>query len=280
MRMRIGFTLIELLVCVAIIVVLMALLLPALGRARESARTSVCLSNQRQCGMSLQMYAGDYQSVVALLAYPPSTLGNRYAGIPWMNYVTGIDYNGLIGAGNYMTPTTSAQHCPKNGRKGTGAWWGAPRIKEGSYAALTQINTAPDSFGTITREWKTDTAGETTGMFYGLSLIRVVSPANYIILIDSAVQDGTFLPLKNPDPVGAYSISPQGTGHPTGGGQSASTWLAHPGDCANVLFSDFHAETCNRNQLRNVANYNNDTTWAPNNRGLSRWWDNNGLPLH
>ena len=58
-EVRAGFTLIDLLVVIAIIAILAALLLPALSRAKESARAAQCLGNERQIGLAVRLYADD-----------------------------------------------------------------------------------------------------------------------------------------------------------------------------------------------------------------------------
>jgi prepilin-type N-terminal cleavage/methylation domain-containing protein/prepilin-type processing-associated H-X9-DG protein len=58
---RRAFTLVELLVVIGILVVLIALLLPSIGRAREQTRRTACASNQRTLGQALFMYANTYK---------------------------------------------------------------------------------------------------------------------------------------------------------------------------------------------------------------------------
>ncbi len=60
MKLKHGFTLIELLVVISIIAVLMAVMMPALGRAKKQASSVVCTTNLKQWGTVWMMYAQDY----------------------------------------------------------------------------------------------------------------------------------------------------------------------------------------------------------------------------
>jgi len=87
--------LIELLVVIAIIAVLMGILMPALRRVKEMARESVCKSNLRSVGLTLQMYLDDYNRKI------PNTLhGNRHMwhapdGVTYLQAGSSDSYWGL-----------------------------------------------------------------------------------------------------------------------------------------------------------------------------------------
>lgn len=96
-----GFTLIELLVVIALIALLAAMLLPALSRAKASARSAQCLNHMRQLGLAVQLYADENEEALprsqhsafahGLLPWERS-LAPKLGSTPsaWTNLLTGV----------------------------------------------------------------------------------------------------------------------------------------------------------------------------------------------
>ena len=83
---RKGFTLIELLVVVAIIAILMAILMPAMSRAREQGKRAVCLNNVKQFGMSWVMYADENDQKIVNACTVENTEGHTDTAEPCWIY--------------------------------------------------------------------------------------------------------------------------------------------------------------------------------------------------
>lgn len=101
---RTAFTLVELLVVIAVIAILVALLLPALARAREAGRASICLSNLRQCFIACRTYADESRG------FGPA-IGQPYTALPNWRLVVQAN-SGRDGTGNELYSTATCLVCP------------------------------------------------------------------------------------------------------------------------------------------------------------------------
>ena len=116
---QIGFTLIELLVVITIIALLIALLLPTVKSARESARATICISNQRQNYISVANYADEFE-----FAVPPNLDYSNYKtwAFKIADYLPSVFVDPYVGEfGNTVDPpptTRSSLHCPSENRHG------------------------------------------------------------------------------------------------------------------------------------------------------------------
>jgi prepilin-type N-terminal cleavage/methylation domain-containing protein/prepilin-type processing-associated H-X9-DG protein len=166
-----AFTLIELLVVIAIIAILAAILFPVFAQAREKARQTACLSNMKQIGLGMMMYAQDYDEVLPMA----QSYGPYNAALPSLtsSYVTRVQQYGAVPS------PTNIWYCPSDGV----ARLNGATAKQ-SYAALFW------TAGTDRAPWGTWVAAGTGAFIPGKSLAAFQAPADTFLIAEAHQDEG------------------------------------------------------------------------------------------
>jgi prepilin-type N-terminal cleavage/methylation domain-containing protein len=168
-----GFTLIELLVVIAIIGILAAMLMPALGRAKETARKIYCLNNLRQLGIALRIYIDESQNT-----YPPRSEASRWPTLLYNNYSKNLKV--LLCPTDIMVSTPPATLAYT-----TTAADSAPR----SYILNGWNDYFADKYGTT--DWRTIQVNM-ANFGSGVKEHAVIHPSDTVVLGEKHHDDGDF----------------------------------------------------------------------------------------
>jgi prepilin-type N-terminal cleavage/methylation domain-containing protein/prepilin-type processing-associated H-X9-DG protein len=232
-----GFTLIELLVVIAIIAILAAILFPVFAQAREQARKASCLSNCKQLGLALQMYAQDYDEMLPGWPHPPSHPLARIWG----------DWNIAVPLLQAYNKSDNLWVCPSGPR--TTAYLGGPTGAKtyvhygyNEYIYNTNHQVAPFYAG----NWNSLAA--LSGTQAGISSIAVIADCvgnnggALGIFNDWGNKDGKRVPGDPPD-FGLHRIK-----YADGWTDGKSGNMRHSGG-TNVVFADSHASFIPGNRM-------------------------------
>jgi prepilin-type N-terminal cleavage/methylation domain-containing protein len=259
---RRGFTLVELLVVIAITGVLMAMLLPALAKAREAANRSVCLGRMRQLGIACHSYGGDMRGQLPS-SFPSGVDGNAaiisnsFSGATRIHLLDILGRAGDVGvlfARQYIT-SRDLFYCPGSKFQAKNPWAGGPPVGvavawgyDGStflgagdsnqaVVGYDYLGNRTGGFGMYLEPRRVDASGDSVELFVEASNIRL---GEWAIVNHPQVAPGYFdlgIGLRNP-PVyrNVLTLDGAGRGAAVDGttllatGAGVSTWSHSGGD--------------------------------------------------
>ena len=238
-----AFTLIELLVVIAIIALLIGILLPALGKARETGRSIVCASNQRQFGIAFQGYANDYDERLPPHAYSDPDLISA-GGIPgasraWCAADVPGSPSQVFGEGQlgpYLESVEQIGGCP--------TWDPPEQFLERLYESDFFPNLPPIDYAYNGRMLGVPSPRFGPARWIGFKLSQLRSPTETILTADHAIRDTEFelvfsFEFELQPPV-ADQYEPRAGSSPD---SSGGTVHGRHSENANALWADGHVTT-------------------------------------
>jgi prepilin-type N-terminal cleavage/methylation domain-containing protein len=140
-----GFTLIELLVVIAIIALLIAIILPAVGKARKSAKTAVCESNMRQMGISSASYSSDFKGFINGFTWQPEKNQSTYADLQYSSTTRRMDVHAdqAVDMARQLTGYSATEQPRAYGRVYNRHFWHLPMQANGYYSSANAFDESP-----------------------------------------------------------------------------------------------------------------------------------------
>lgn len=275
-----GFTLIELLVVIAIIAILAAILFPVFAQAREKARSTACLSNNKQIGLGLMMYAQDYDETL-VPPYAGSGDNTNFDGsrLRWPHLIYSYVKNGQI----FLCPSNPvAAPNPAATSATQVTFWTLEQMQAknatGNQSFVDGVYSINSAYMDITKEPVTFTGkqfgspAQTATPPAGQALAAVSGPAQTFFISEMAGYHRVIWGENTPD-TGALSIYTIASG-PFGGKQALCTpWLFSVNASGRYCVPDLHQGGVNNVFCDGHAKWRKLTDMVRNNtRGVAYEW--------